>query len=1126
VQQIADWLNKLGLGQYSESFVNNGIDLGVLPDLTDQDLEKLGVVLGHRRRMLRAISDLKHSEADKAAAEPSRQDDAERRQLTTIFCDLAGSTALSARLDPEDMRGVIRAYQSACARIISSYDGFISRFLGDGMLAYFGYPRAHEEDAERAVRAGLDIVTAVKQLETSAHETLNVRVGIATGVVVVGDLIGEGISQERSVVGDTPNLAARLHALAEPGTVVISASTRRLTAGHFEYLDLGNIALKGLTEPVRAWQVLGPSGVESRFEAVHGSSLTPLLGRDEEIELLLRRWKQAVEGEGRVVLLTGEPGIGKSHIARTIQERLQAEPMIQLRYFCSSHHANSALFPFVNQLERASRFQRNDPPAAKLAKLETLLARSAADLDRSVAFLANLLSLPSTDRYHLPELTPQKRKEKILCTLLAQLEGLATLRPVLMVFEDAHWIDPTSLELLGLTVRRVPQLRVLLLITARPEFMPPWPGHAHVTTLALTRLSRRHGLALVERVTMGKALPEEVMDQILARTDGVPLFVEELTKTVLESGLLQERNGRYVLEHPLRSLAIPTTLHASLVARLDRFPGVTEIAQIGAAIGREFSYELLSMVAGLPGENLEQTLGQLVRSELVFCRGEIPRSVYSFKHVLVRDAAYEGLLKSRRAQLHLAIAAALEQEFPEILEAEPETIAHHATEAGLTEKAVGYWLLAGKKAAARSANLEAIAHARRGIEAANRLPDGPEKDRLELDLQLTLGPCLIATQGPASIPAVATFARARELCERLGDAPEYLQVMFWSVTASVMRGELPRALEAIGTLLSRAEARKDRPALLNAVRGRAMILLFMGSIVEASQEIERALEMFSGSQESDRLIARAAGQDPGAASLALMSWSLWILGHLDSAAAKIAAALQRAEAVEHPHTQAYVCYYASILYALRGDPALARRYAERCLSLSEEHGFRRWRSLSRAIRGISITLVDVSSNVLDEVRVAFDEYLGDGYQLGVTALDVLLCQALLSRHQPEAAQEIAERGLSTASNNSERIFEAELYRCQAQALLARHGSEAATEAQSLFDRALRTARGQQARSLELRAARDLAAIWLDQGRSDEALKLLAPVCAWFSGGSDVPDLQEARALLHQPRPSGSTSILP
>ena len=570
----------------------------------------------------------------------------------------------------------------------------------------------------------------------------------------------------------------------------------------------------------------------------------------------------------------------------------------------------------------------------------------------------------------------------------------------------------------------------------------PWPGHAHVSTVPLTRLGKRDGAALIERVTGGKPLPEEVTSEFLARTDGVPLFIEELTKTVLESGLLRERSSDYVLDRPLPPLAIPTTLNASLMARLDRLAPVRDVAQIGAVVGREFSYELLSAVAGLPREKLEEALSELVRSELVFCRGEVPEAVYAFKHVLVRDAAYSGLLKSRRAELHATIASAFERQFADVVEAQPETLAHHLTEAGLSGRAVGSWLQAGQKAAMRSANLEAVAHLQRGLECMGLFPDSAAKDRLELDLQVAMGPCLIATQGPASGRAMATFARARELCERLGDPPEYLQVMFWLATASVVRGELPQAREAVATLLELAEARGDRPALLNAMRGQAMILLFMGRAVEACHVSERAVEAFNASGEADRQAARAAGQDAGVAGLSLMSWALWILGHVDTAVARMTAALQRAETIDHPHTRAYACYYASVLHALRGEPDKSCEYAERCLALSEEHGFRQWRGLSRAVRGICKAVADPSSGVLEDVKSALNEYRGAGYQLGVTALDVLLCPAFLLRGQPEAALEVIEQGLAVIENNAERIFEAELYRLKARALLVHGGPDA------------------------------------------------------------------------------------
>jgi predicted ATPase len=864
--------------------------------------------------------------------------------------------------------------------------------------------------------------------------------------------------------------------------------------------------------PVPAWQVPGPSGVTSRFEAMHKTELPPLFGREEEIELLLPRWRQVTQGEGRVVMLTGEPGIGKSHIALALDDRLQSEPHIALRYFCSEHRTNSALFPFIGQIEHAAGFERSDSSAQKLSKLDALLAQSTADPEH-VAVLANLFALPVSDRYGLQELSPQKRKEKTFAALLAQVEGLAARQPLFMIFEDIHWIDLTSLELLAAFVERVSRLRVLVLVTARPEFTPPWPSYPHLTTIPLTRLSRRDAAALVEWVTGGKTLPKEVMDEIIVRTGGVPLFIEELTKTVLESGLLQERDGHYVLERPLPPLVIPTTLDASLLARLDRLAPVREVAQIGAVAGREFHYELLNAVAGLPKEKLEEALGQLVRSELIVRRGERPHAVYAFRHTLVREAVYAGVPNNRRGHLHAVIASALEQHFPEIVQTQPETLAHHLTEAGLIEKAIGYWLQAGKNAALRSANLDAIANLQRGIEVVGQLPPGKGKDKSELDFQLVLGPCLIATQGPAATAAVATFARARELCERLGEPPEYLQVLFWLATVSVVRGELPQALEAVAALMSVAEVRGDRPALINAIRGQAMILFFLGRIVDACEAIEHAVEVFSAAQEADRMAARAAGQDAGVAMLALMSWVLWVLGDVDGAVTRMAAALERADAVQHAHTHAYAWYYASVLHALRGEPAIAQGYAERCLAISEQHEFRQWLGLSRAIRDICAAALDASEGRLDEVKSALDEYQRAGYQLGITAQFVLLCQAFLLRNEPEAALELIDHGLSIVSRNSERFLEAELYRLKAGALLMRGAPDA--EAEIWLDQALRTARGQQARSLELRAATDLARLWMKQGKRAEARDVLASIYGRFSEGFDTRDLNEAKALLAQ-----------
>ncbi len=798
---IDSWLRRIGLEQYARTFRENGIDLSVLPDLTDQDLEKLGVLLGHRRKLLRAIADLEAIEkrapagaaAATAPAAPRALDTAERRQLTVMFCDLVGSTALSTRLDPEDMREIVGAYHRACADLITRAGGFVARYMGDGVLAYFGYPQAIEHDAERAVRAGLSLVEAVPKLKTATGVPLQVRVGIATGLVVVGDLIGVGAAQEHEVVGETPNLAARLQALAEPGAVVISSSTRMLTGGLFDYRDLGKIALKGFAEAVPVWLALGTSAAESRFEALRAST-TPLVGRGEEIDLLLRRWEQAKGGEGSVVLLSGEPGIGKSRIAETILDRLSGEPHTRLRLFCSPHHQDSALYPSITQLERAAGFRRDDTDQQRLTKLETVLALAANDLGEAVPLLADLLSVPTGDRYPALDLTSQKRKEKALRALVAQVEGLAARQPVLLVVEDAHWADPTSLELFDLIVERASRLPLLAIVTFRPEFMPPWVGRPQVTLISLNRLPRRLRAEMIAHLTGGKVLPQEIADQITDRTVGVPLFIEELTKAVIESGLLVETGDQYVATGPVTALAIPTSLQESLLARLDRLAPTSDVAQIAAALGRQFSHELISAAAAMPRQQLDDALAQLVNAELIFRRGTPPDAEYTFKHALVQDTAYGTLLRSRRQQIHARIAATLEHQFPEIVMAQPALLARHFAEAGLAEKAVVYWLKAGRQALARSATNEATAQLRKGLDALDGLPDGPGRRQQELDLQLALGHALIATKGHSAPEVGESFARARVLAEQI-DRPEYVwRVFLGQWTFHRNRGEYRLAL--------------------------------------------------------------------------------------------------------------------------------------------------------------------------------------------------------------------------------------------------------------------------------------------------------------------------------------------
>ncbi len=713
---VAAWLRGLGLEQYAQLFRDNDIDGAILCEMTAEDLKELGISsFGHRRRLSNAITALgmeppTHNvapSATRATFAPTSPPpiDAERRQLTVMFCDLVGSTALSTRFDPEDLRELIGDYHRAVADTVGRFDGFVARYMGDGVLIYFGYPQAHEDDAERAVRAGLAVIEAVGRLP--ARQDLRVRLGIATGLAVVGDLIGEGAAQERGVVGETPNLAARLQALAAPNTLVIGEATRRQVGGLFELADLGPQTLAGFAEPQSAWRVVGESGMLSRFEALR-SGETPLVGREEEVGLLLRRWAQAKSGEGRVVLISGEPGIGKSRLTAALSEQIGTDPHTRLRYFCSQHHQNSALYPVIVQLERAAGFERDDGPEAKLDKLATLLGPAAEIGD--VSLLIELLSVPGGDRFAPLELSPQRKKERTFAALLRQLEGLARTQPVLLIFEDLHWIDPTSREFLDLVLAQIDRLPILLAATFRPEFQPPWVGQAHATVIALNRLGRGDGTVMVERLAGNAALlPPEVIAEIVERTDGVPLFVEEMTKAVLEAGA--ERDQEIAASVPWAGLGVPATLQASLMERLDRLgPAAKGIAQIGAAIGREFSYELAASVGELADERLQDALQRLFDAGLVFRRGTPPEAAYLFKHALVQDTAYSTLLRGPRRQLHARIAEALEARFPDRVAREPELLAHHFAEAQQTQRAVEHWLKAAERGTERSANLEAIRH--------------------------------------------------------------------------------------------------------------------------------------------------------------------------------------------------------------------------------------------------------------------------------------------------------------------------------------------------------------------------------------------------------------------------------
>jgi class 3 adenylate cyclase/predicted ATPase len=1108
---IANWLRDLGLKQYEQAFHDNAIDASVLRELTAEDLRELGVnLVGHRRKLLAAITLLRGEKMPEPRVE-FRQDSAaaERRQLTVMFCDLVGSTALSTRLDPEDLREVIAAYHRAVTEVVAGIDGFVAKYMGDGVLAYFGYPRAHEDDAERAVRAGLSLVDDVGRLDVKSVR-LQTRVGIATGLVIVGDLIGEGSAQEQSVVGETPNLAARLQAWAEPNAVVIAASTHRLVGNLFEYRDLGAIELRGMAAPVPAWQVLRPSTVASRFEALRGSAFNRLVGRDEEIGLLMRRWERAKAGAGQVVLVSGEAGVGKSRMTAELEERLRDARHFRQRFFCSPYRQDSALYPFIEQIGRASGFAPADTSDVKLEKLEALLARGSLP-DEDVAFLAYLASLPGSERYPLPNLSPQRKKERTMEALLRRLEGLARRQPVAMIVEDAHWADPTSRELLDLTVERIGNLPVLLIVTFRPEFLPPWAGKPHVAMLMLNRLDQHDRTTLITQIAGGKALPGDVVAQIAERTDGVPLFIEELTKSILESGLLREEEDHYILEASLPPLAIPTSLQASLTARLDRLGAVRDMAQIGAAFGRWFRYTSLRAVSGLPEDALQASLARLVASELVHQNGIPPDAVYTFKHALVQEAAYGSLLRTNRQQLHKQIAETMEVHFPELADSQPEFLARHYTEAGVVEKSVFYWGKAARRSAARSAAAEAAVQFQKGLEQLALLPNDASRQRQELEFYAALGAVLQAVNGFAAPETGRAYARAGELWEQLGSPSEFLHIPRGQSIYYAIRGQFDLALRMDEDLLRLSRERNDPTRLVLAHYSSGRTLMFTGSLSSSRSHLEKALALYDTVSHGSLL--DQAGVDPSSNAQAVLSSVLLCLGYPDQALARANTAIAEARSLGHqPSLAVTLAFGARLLLLIEDDAALDER-ATQLIAVSTEQSFAYWRALGTIYRGwVRVKYGDVTEGIR-LIRSGSEAYRATGAMAWVPFHLGLLAAACEIAGQLEEAVTLAEDALQTATETGERWFAAELNRCKGQLLLRQGRAEAADE---LFHKALSIAREQEAKLWELRAAVSLARLRRDQGRRAEARDLLAPIYGWFTEGFDTPDLKEPKALLNEP----------
>jgi TOMM system kinase/cyclase fusion protein len=1056
-----------------------------------------------------------------SATSPPRE--AERRQLTVLFCDVVGSTALSAQLDPEDLREVMRAYQRTCAEVIQGFDGYIAQYLGDGLLVYFGYPQAHEDDAQRAVRAGLGIVEAMGTLNTQLAQEkgvrLAVRLGIHTGLVVVGEM-GGGSRQEQLALGETPNVAARIQGLAAPDTVLVSTATYRLIAGFFECQDLGTPTLKGVTEPVPVYQILGESAAQSRLDVAEATGLTPLVGREAEVTLLRERWAQSTERLGQVVLLSGEAGIGKSRLVHVLTERVVDTGVPPLTLRCSPYHTNSALYPVIEHLQRLLHWHHHATPAARLDTLEQALRTVGLPPAQAVPLLAALLSLPVPDQYPPLTLSPQRQKQQTQEALVAWLLAETVQQPVLAVWEDLHWADPSTLELLGLLLDQVPTTRLLMVLTCRPEFQPPWAPRSYVTPLALSRLTRHQVEEMVLRVTGGKALPAEVVQQIVAKTDGIPLFVEELVKTILDAGLVREEAERYVLNALLPPLAIPATLQDALMARLDRLAPVKDVAQLGAVLGREFAYELLRAVAPMDEPTLQHGLAQLVEAELLYQRGILPQATYRFKHALVQDAAYQSLLRSTRQQYHARIAHVLEAQFPETVATQPELLAHHYTEAGLTAQAIPYWQQAGQRALERSANLEAVAHLTQGLEVLATLPDTPEHAQQELEMQLTLGPALITTKGQASPEVLQAYARARELCQQVGETPQLFQVLRGLWYFSLHRVELRTARELGEQLLTLAQQVGDSALLLEAHSALGDTLNYLGEFTAAQAHLAQGIALYDPQQH--RAHAFRYGRDPGVVCRYYASVTLWYLGYPDQAIQRSHEVLTLAGELAHSFSLASALFFATWVHQFRRKWHLTQERAEATIDLGAEQGsavlvaggtiFRGWALAQRYAE------LGAGQGQREEGMAQMQQGLAAWHATGAAVFRpyglALLAEAYAQVGRCEEGLTLLDEALALTNDREERRWEAELYRLKGELLLV-HSAAHHAEAETCFRQALDVARHQQAKSWELRAAMSLAHLWQQQGKHTEARELLAPIYSWFTEGFDTADLQEAKALLEE-----------
>jgi class 3 adenylate cyclase/predicted ATPase len=1142
------WLGDLGLARYQDVFADNHIGMDVVAYLTEDHLKEFGICVGDRLRLLKAIraeageatmpapgvaresAETRPSVAQSSAL-PAQSSDAERRPLTVMFCDLADSTALSARLDPEDLQDVIRTYQETCTRLVREYGGYVAKYMGDGILIYFGYPKSLERNAERAVRSGLGIVEAMAGLNRTLRRDkgieIAVRIGIATGMVMVGEMVGDGMAQERTVIGEAPNMAARLQSLAGRNGIILGSLTKELSGDVFAYEDTGAHELKGIAGLVRTWRVIGLRGDAAQDlgerETDGAADVPELIGRDEETGLLRRAWQSTKdEGRGQVVTISGEAGIGKSVLIDGLKAEVRAEGLPRMTMRCSPYHTGSALYPVIEHFKRLAGWLPEDSADARLAKLEAALGGYSQPLAETMPLLASLLSLPlPEERYPPLTMAPQQQKQQTQDAIIAMTLEAAERQPLLQLWEDLHWADPSTLELLGLLIEQAPTASLLMVLTARPEFVPPWPARSHITPITLNRLERPHAEALVARIAGMKPLPGEVVDHIVTKTDGVPLYVEELTKTILASDILRDAGDRFELTGPLSSLSIPDTLQESLMARLDRLPQVRELAQLGSVLGREFAYEMISGLSTLGDTLLQEGLSQLVQTELLYQRGRPPRARYVFKHALVQDAAYGSLLRRARQQAHRQVAELLETRFLETVETHPELLAYHLSEAGNAERAVEYFHKAGERALRACANQEAIAHLTKGLEIVGALPEDSKRDRLELNLLMTKGPALIAIKGYAAPDVEPAYRRAMELCEALGEVEMQFSVL---LGLSVIHVVASNHLMARGLAEEAAELARTHPVPgfdLAAQRSLGLALAFLGDFEASRSCLERVSNSYDYTVHGTFAFQRG-GSDFGVGALSYSFWVHFPLGLPDQARQRCAEGIALARKLKHPISEALASWCSGMNHLMRGEPEAALEEVAAMARIAEERGFAQYLAWATTLRGEVLLRQGAINEAIVEIRKGIDANNAIGAKLLFPMWCASLADAYRQNGQAEEGITVIAEAFDHVVKKEERYAEAELYRVKGELLLVGVAANA-PEAEACFHKAIDIARAQKAKGWELRAATSLARLWSGRGKQAEAHELLSPIYGWFTEGFDTADLVAARELLDVPLENATRS---